>query len=89
MTPTNFPQANKVFKAPPDLEESQCMPLPAYVGIVRGGSLDGALQVVVAWMPTAEEIEALRRGEPIFLSMMGGLAPHYLTTNFHAATHPA
>lgn len=53
------------FKAPDDLEESQCATIPAYRGVISGGSVDGIPVVVVAWLP------------------------HFLTTDFYTATHPA
>lgn len=89
MTPTSFPEVNKIFRPPNDLAESQCGAIPAHVGIIQGGSMDGSIQVVVAWKPSAEEIDAIIEGKPVFLSVIGGLPPHFLTTNFHAATHPA
>lgn len=89
MTPTIFPQANCRFKAPTDLEESQCMTIDAFKGKVVGGSVDGSDFVVVAWTPTPDELAKLNAGSPIFLSMMGGLAPHFLTTNFDEAIKPA
>ncbi len=90
MTPVNFSGANKMFKAPPDFEESQVKTIPAFIGSVKGGSCDGQHVTVVCWQPTAEEIAAMLQGEPIFLTWFGlGLVPHMLTTNFHDATHPA
>lgn len=91
MSPTQFPEANTTFGPSADLEESQCFRIPAYRGEVRNpkSSVDGALICVVAWMPTNEEIEALKSGVPVYLSCLGGLPPHFLTTNFEDATNPA
>lgn len=89
MTPTNFPEANTTYGPPPDLEESQCMSIRAYKGTVVGGSVDGSDQVVVAWLPTDEDVDRIVAGEPIFISMLGGLAPHFLTTTFEEAIRPA
>jgi hypothetical protein len=89
MTPTTFPEANTVYGPPSDLEESQCMRIPAFSGTVERGAVEGAPIVVVAWQPTSEDIAAMRLGSPIYISMIGGLAPHFLTTDFHSATHPA
>ena len=88
MIPFDFPEANSSFRAPSDLDESQCMTISAYIGIVKGGSIDGAQQVVVAWKPTEAEILKIVQGEPIFLAMLGGLSPHYLCMDFHTAIHP-
>lgn len=87
MNPANFPEANCQFKAPSDLDESQVFTIPAYKGTAHGGNLDGSNFVGVAWLPTPEEIEQLRNGQPIYLSMLGGLAPHFVTTDFKQATH--
>lgn len=89
MNPVNFPEANHTFGPPADLVESQCMSVPAHVSIVRGGSVDGTAVVVVAWKPDAIDMERLQSGEPIYLSMLGGLAPHFLTTRFEYAIKPA
>lgn len=89
MTPTRIPEFNAQFRAPPNLDESQCASVWAYVGQVARGTMDGATICVTAWQPTPEEIEAIRKGAPIFMSAFGGLAPHYLSTDFQTATHPA
>lgn len=89
MIPTNFPEANKQFCAPPDLDESQVMTIPAYLGAIERGSMEGAPIVVVAWRPHQADLERLAAGQPIFLSVVGGLPPHFLTTSFEEATHPA
>lgn len=89
MTPIYFPEANFVFNPPPDLDESQCMKVHAHVCEVKQGSVDGVNIVVVAWQPDANDIAKIIAGQPIYLSVVGGLPPHFLTTNFYAATHPA
>jgi hypothetical protein len=66
MIPAEFPEYNIVFNPPPDLEESQCGTVQGYVGYTKGGSCDGAPVVVVAWRPTAEEIEDLKKGAFIY-----------------------
>lgn len=89
MIPSEFPESNIKFKPPPDLEECQCATIPGYFGEVTGGSCDGLPLTIMAWRPTAEELEAINNGAPIFLSIIGGLPPHFLTVDFHQATHPA
>lgn len=89
MIPELFPQANCEFKAPNDLDESQCATIPAYKGVVRGGSCDGSRMVVVCWRPDARELEAIKNGAPIFLMCMGGLPPHCVTTSFEEAINIA
>jgi hypothetical protein len=87
MIPTDFPESNCVFGAPSDLDASQVLSIPALAGKIRGGNLDGARFVAIAWKPTPEEIEQIKSGAPIFLSMLGGLAPHFLTTNITEAAY--
>lgn len=65
------------------------MTIPAYIGKVNGGSVDGATLVVVAWRPTKAELANLVAGNPIYLSYLGGLPPHFLTTTFEEAANPA
>ena len=80
---------NSRFGPPADLAESQCSAVNAHVGTIKGGSMDGETCVVVCWQPTPEERERICSGIPIFLSIIGGLPPHYLSTSFEEATHPA
>lgn len=89
MTPCSFPQANTVFNRPPDMAESQCMDVPAHLGEAVGGSLDGVAVVVVAWLPDEAERRRIAEGGPVFLSVVGGLLPHFLCTDFEQATRPA
>jgi hypothetical protein len=89
MTPTHFAESNKKFAAPPDMTDSQCADVSAYAGTIRGGSLDGDPVVVVAWQPSAQDIELIAQGNPIFLSCVGGLPPHFLSMSFKQATNPA
>lgn len=88
MTPANFPEANTRFGPPEGLAESQVATIHAYDGRVRGGSLDGERVVVTAWHPSVDELLQLARGQPIFLSFIGGLPPHMVTTDFAKATNP-
>ena len=90
MTPAKFLEANTVYGPPSDLEESQCFSIPAYQGTVDGGSVDGCRQVVVAYDLSPEEIAYLHQnGGRLFLSMIGGLSPHFLSFTFDQAIHPA
>ena len=89
MNPAIFPQANCWFGAPPDLSQSQVMSIPAYRGEVSGGSVDGVKLVIVAWLPTPEELAQLNAGTPVYLSSISGLTPHFLTTSCEQAKHCA
>lgn len=89
MTSVNFPQANSRFGPPPGLADSQCNTIHAFSGKVQRGSVEGSQLVVVAWKPSEEEICAMLAGSPIYLSCIGGLPPHFLTTSFDEAINPA
>lgn len=89
MTPVHFPEANTRFGPPHDLAEAQCRTIHAYTGTVERGSVEGAAVVVVAWRPSVVDLVKINAGEPIFLSCIGGLPPHMLTTSFEEATQPA
>lgn len=89
MNHVSFKQANKWFGPPPGLTEHQVRSIPAHVRTVDRGSVEGSILVVVAHQPTDEDIARIVAGEPIFLSCMGGLPPHFLTTSFEEAINPA
>jgi len=81
VTPCEFAEANVIFGHPPNLEESQCASIPACAYQMVGGPLDGVEMVVVAWKPDAEDLKQLNEGSPVFLSIIGGLPPHFLSTS--------
>lgn len=89
MSPAEFPEANCRYGPPPDLAETQCGTVLAYRGQVERGSVEDAPLVVVAWKPDALDLQRIIAGQPVFLSVIGGLPPHFLTTDFQSATHPA
>jgi hypothetical protein len=89
MTPATFPEANTKFGPHPDLSEEQCHTTPAFLGKVEQGSVDGANLVIVAWQPSLTDIERICDGGPIFLTCIGGLPPHFLSTDFQTALHPS
>lgn len=89
MNPVDFPESNANFGPPPDVTETQVATVRAYHGAVFRGSLQGAHIVIVAWKPTPEELRDITEGKPIFLSCIGGLPPHFLTTNFAEANSPS
>lgn len=64
------------------------MTIHAYQGKVNGGSVDGSQIVVTAWRPSPEEVKAIIEGSLIFLSFLGGLPPHFATTEFQQAINP-
>jgi len=88
MTPIYFQQANKVFGPPPDMDENQVQRIHAHVAEAASGSCDGSPMVVVAWQPNIHELSDIVSGGPVFLTVIGGLPPHFLTTRFEQAINP-
>ena len=71
------------------MAESQVRTLRCYAGRVSTGSCDGSRMVVTAWQPDARELAALNAGAPVFLTFLGGLPPHAVSTSFEEATNLA
>lgn len=88
MTPTNFPEGTKPLHRPPSMSADQCGDLQVYAGEIEAGSCKGMKVVVAAWQPTEEEKMHIAAGKPVFVSMIGGMVPHFLTTTFSSATNP-
>lgn len=80
MIPTDFPEANTVIKGPEGNHPSQVKAIPAFIGQIHSGGLDGATVGVIAWRPTADEIAELKEGAPIYVTCIGGVPPHRLST---------
>lgn len=84
-----FPEVNIRYGPPPGMTEDQVRTVHCWQGYAGRGSCDGSLMVVTAWQPRPEELAALNAGSPVFLTVLGGLPPHFITTNFAEATNPA
>jgi hypothetical protein len=89
MTPAKFPEANVQYGACEGFTESQIAMIPAYKGEAMAGSCDGAPCIISAWKPTERELAVLNSGGLVFLTVLGELPPHCLTTSFFEATHTA
>ena len=84
MTPVSFTQSNHVFGSPSDLPGS-CIDIEAHLSVVEQGIFEGTRRVVVAWKPTDEDLKKLLAGASIYLTCMGGLPPHFMSTSFEDA----
>lgn len=89
MNAVNFEQSNCYFGPPPDMAASQVAVIHAYRGTVERGSCEGVGMVITAWKPDEQDLRRLNAGEPIFLTFLGGLPPHMVTTHFDEARNPA
>lgn len=76
MQPVEFPGSREI-KKPADMTDEQCMSIWATNGIDQ----DGYYFWVTAWKPSYEDLQALNRGEPIYIkSLSRGLVPMALFT---------
>lgn len=89
MSPIKFEGANATFGPPEGYEAGQVAPIYGFATQVQRGSCEGAPLVVTAWQPSPAELAQLNAGNPVFLSVLGGLPPHFLTTNLAEACNPA
>ena len=90
MIAVEFAEANAKFGPPSDMEESQVQTVAAYLGQIKGGSVDGSNVIITAWRPTEQELADLNAGKCVYISILSPtLPPHLLTTNFQEAIQPA
>lgn len=82
MIPTTFPEANNIIGPPADMNESHVQPVAAFSGPITGGAFDGATLHVVAWQPSPMERERLIAGASVFISFVGAIPVHTVTTVF-------
>jgi hypothetical protein len=85
MIPQDFPQANTTFGPPVGMTKDQVRVIAAHRSEIKGGSLDGQELIVTAWKPTPAELADLNAGGLLYFCSIGGLPPHYLTTEFEEA----
>lgn len=90
MIPFKFTESNIRYKAPQDLEESQVRTINAYHGVIIKDSLDGLPIIVTAWKPDERELEVLKSGGCVYMTLVtAALPPHLLTTSFQEAINPS
>lgn len=86
MIPFDFPQANVALGAPRDLDETHIATIPAFMAKIEGQSVfDGSIMTVVAWKPSPDDLVTLLNGGAVYVRMIGGCPPHYLSTTFEEA----
>lgn len=85
MTPCYFVGANSRFTHPDGMDESQVREIFAHKGTVSGGNLDGADFVVVAWRPSLNDMQHMMNGGLVYLTTIGGLPPHFISTDVQEA----
>ncbi len=82
MEPSSFPESNVRYGPPPGMTEEQVATMDAFLGERLGGPIDGSTVVIVAWKPSPEDLVLLNEGGLIYLTCIGGLPPHSLSTRF-------
>jgi len=79
MLPIDFKEANFTFTKPAGWTDEQCSDLRVW----RGAYSDGTPGIISKWQPSKEDIEAINRGEGIYLSITGtGMPPISLFTEY-------
>lgn len=77
MTPTDFEGANINLVKPENMTDEQCGSLPAF----RGQDENGFTFNLVAFKPSAEDLEAFKEGRPLYVKVLGeNFAPIALFT---------
>lgn len=71
MIPINFPEANVVLNKPSNMTDEECVSITAY----KGKDESGYPFMLTLWQPNKEDIEAINRGEPIALKILGESQP--------------
>jgi hypothetical protein len=77
MLPVNFSEANFTFTKPSSMTDEECGDLRVH----KGNYSDGTPVIISKWQPSKEDIEAINRGEGVYLSIVGtGMPPVSLFT---------
>lgn len=87
MIPQEFEQSNVILGPPKGLNETHVKSLPMFRGETKQGPFEGGEFFVSVWKPTPLELEQLVEGGFVYLTMLGNVPPHVLTTSFEAATN--
>ena len=68
MVPVEFTQQNFVYTKPKGWTDDQCSDLHVWKGSVDIGDDKTPMPTIVScWQPSAEDIEAINAGQPIFM----------------------
>ena len=85
MLPVDFQEANFTFGKPVDMTDEECGSLRVH----KGQYPDGTPRITSKWLPNKEDIEAINRGEGIYLNIIGyGMPPVSLQTENPFITAP-
>ena len=77
MLPVDFQGSNLDLNKPEDWTDEQCGSMRAWYGKAP----DGTPGFITAWQPSREDLDALNRGEPLYLRTLGeGFPPTAMFT---------
>ncbi len=77
MLAVDFPQSNFTFGKPISMTDEECGDLRVF----RGPDGNGTPVIISKWQPSKEDIEAINRGEGIYLYIIGaGMPPVSICT---------
>lgn len=71
MRPIHFTESNIVFDKPITIDDSECLPISAYIG----KDDKGMPFINTVWKPSKEDIDAILAGRPIFVCVLGTALP--------------
>ena len=91
MMPLEFQGTNITFQLPADLsgQKTKARAIRGRILQLNKGPLDGLAVAVVAYKPSPLDISRILAGQPIYISFLGGVAPHYLSTALEEALNPS
>jgi hypothetical protein len=67
MSPVDFEGSNLNLTKPVGWTDEQCFNMPAF----KGKDKEGEPFILTAWQPNKEDLEAMNRGEPLYLRVCG------------------
>lgn len=77
MEPITFEQKNRTYAKPKDMTDEECASLETW----EGTDTKGHNMIISLWMPSAKEIEDIKNGNGVWLSVYGqGMPPVSLYT---------
>ena len=88
--PLEFEKTNVTFLIPDDLarNKTKARAIRGRILQVNTGPLDGLAVAVVAYKPSPLDVSRILAGEPIYISFLGGVAPHYVSVSLEDAINP-
>jgi hypothetical protein len=91
MMPLEFQGTNVTLLVPNDLiaMKTKARSVRGRILQVAKGPLDGLAVAVVAYKPSPLDISRLLAGEPIYISFLAGVPPHYVSATLDEAIKPA